>query len=88
MQNLADIKSFFGYQDYYSCEGLDKNFVEVLDDFLLKKIEQKNIKYGDWIKIIEYLEYSKVILDANQTWLGDLSVKQFDKDLRKWKKSI
>lgn len=87
MQNLADIKSFFGYQDYYSCEGLDKNFVEVLDDFLLKKIEQKNIKYGDWLKIIEYLEYSKSVLN-NEAWSGDASVRQFDKDLRKWKKSI
>lgn len=87
MQDLADIKKFFGYQDYFTPSGVNQDLAETLDNFLLKKIDQNNIKYGDWLKIIEYLEYSKSVLN-NETWNGDASVRQFDKDLRKWKKSI
>lgn len=87
MQDLADIKKFFGYQDYFTPSGVNQDLAETLDNFLLKKIDQNNIKYGDWLKIIEYLEYSKSVLN-NEAWSGDASVRQFDKDLRKWKKSI
>lgn len=88
MMDYSSLARRYGYTQLFECSGsVNKDFVDKLDKFFLNGgafFNHCDSTFGDNRRIIEFLNYSKTVLDGSPS--GSEDIQKFDMELATWNK--